>query len=68
MIGLKQKILAASSSEEVQKLLSEGKTYEFASVKTRNSWKNAAARVQRGEKYVATKAEKKPVSNKRKKR
>jgi deoxyribose-phosphate aldolase len=57
MTGLKQRILTASSSEEVQKLLNEGKTYEFASVKTRNSWANAARRKSAGEKYVPTKSE-----------
>lgn len=58
MTGLKQKILLASSRDEVEKLLAEGKTYEFASVKTRNSWTNAARRKSAGEKYVPTKAEK----------
>ena len=58
MTGLRQKILLASSREEVEKLLAEGKTYEFASVKTRNSWSNAARRKAAGEKYVPTKAEK----------
>ncbi len=54
MIGLKQKILSATSEEEVSKLLAEGTKYEFASTKTRNSWKNAATRGKRGEKYIAT--------------
>jgi hypothetical protein len=38
MQGLKQRILSAASVDEVQKLLEEGKKYEFASKKTRNSW------------------------------
>lgn len=58
MTGLRQKIMLATSDEEVKKLLAEGKTYEFASVKTRNSWTNAARRKSAGEKYVPTKGEK----------
>lgn len=58
MTGLKQKILLATSQEEVNKLLAEGKTYEFASRRTRNSWTNAARRKSAGEKYVVTKTEK----------
>lgn len=58
MQGLRQRILTASSNEEVQKLLNEGKTYEFASVRTRNSWASAARRKSAGEKYVPTKTEK----------
>lgn len=42
MQGLKQRILSAASVDEVQKLLEEGKKYEFASKKTRNSWASAA--------------------------
>lgn len=57
MTGLKQKILSATSEEEVNKLIAEGKTYEFASRKTRNSWANAARRKSAGEKYIATKTE-----------
>jgi deoxyribose-phosphate aldolase len=57
MLGLKQRILTATSEEEVKKLLVEGKTYEFASIKTRNSWANAARRKSAGEKYVPTKSE-----------
>ena len=57
MTGLKQKILLATSEEEVKSLLAEGKTYEFASRRTRNSWVNAARRKSAGEKYVATKTE-----------
>lgn len=52
MMGLRQKILSAASEEEVNKLLAEGKTYEFASVKTRNSWKNAASRRLKGAAYT----------------
>lgn len=56
MQGLRQRILTASSNDEVQTLLNEGKTYEFASKKTRNSWGNAARRKSAGEKYVPTKS------------
>jgi deoxyribose-phosphate aldolase len=52
MTGLRQKILSATSEAEVSKLMEEGKTYEFASVKTRNSWKSAAARRLRGDVYA----------------
>jgi len=54
--GLRQKILTAQSVEAVNQLLEVGKTYEFASRKTRNSWKSAARRVAaylKGEKPVA---------------
>jgi deoxyribose-phosphate aldolase len=58
MQGLRQRILLSTSQDEVSKLLNEGKTYEFASKKTRNSWANAARRKAAGEKYVASKIEK----------
>jgi hypothetical protein len=67
MQGLKQRILVATSEDEVQKLLNEGKTYEFASKKTRNSWASAAHRKAAGEKYVPSKAEK-PRSKKKARR
>lgn len=67
MQGLKQRILVATSEDEVQKLLNEGKTYEFASKKTRNSWASAARRKAAGEKYAPTKAEK-PKSKKKARR
>ena len=57
MTGLRQKILSATSEAEVSNLMVEGKTYEFASVQTRNSWKNAANRVNSGQKYTATTTE-----------
>lgn len=44
MQGLRQRILKAASQDEVNKLLEEGKTYEFASHSTRNAWKSAARR------------------------
>jgi hypothetical protein len=57
IMGLRQKILGSTSPEEISKLLEQGKTYEFASVKTKNSWKNAAVRANKGEKYAPTKSE-----------
>ena len=54
MTGLRQRILSATSEEEVNKLMAEGKTYEFASIKTRNSWKTAANRTNSGQKYTPT--------------
>lgn len=42
MQGLRQKIQAAASAEAINELLNTGKTYEFASRKTRNSWKHAS--------------------------
>lgn len=42
--GLRELIQSAASVEEVSKWLTEGKTFEFASRKTRNSWKNTANR------------------------
>jgi hypothetical protein len=42
--GLRQKILFATSKDAIETLLEEGKTYEFAAKKTRNSWKSAARR------------------------
>lgn len=44
MLGLRQRILKVTSKDEANKLLDEGKTYEFASIKTRNAWKSAARR------------------------
>ena len=67
MQGLKQRILVATSEDEVQKLLNEGKTYEFASKKTRNSWASAARRKAAGEKYAPSTAEK-PKSKKKARR
>lgn len=42
MQGLRQQILTAASAEVINELLTTGKTYGFASRKTRNSWKNAS--------------------------
>ena len=56
MQSLRQQILAAASVDAIAKLLEVGKTYEFASRKTRNGWKNLARRQTsrlKGEKPVA---------------
>lgn len=42
MTGLKQRIQAATNAEKIAELLAEGKTYEFASERTKRSWKRAA--------------------------
>ena len=55
-VGLRQRITSAKSADEVEKLLTEGKTYEFAQVKTQRTWKRAAARILatlKGEVYKA---------------
>ncbi len=64
-MGLRQKILSAASEEEVNKLLAEGKTYEFASTKTRNAWKHAAERRLKGATY-APKVKEESATKKRK--
>jgi len=43
-MGLRQRILQASTPEEITALCESGKTYEYASVRTRNSWAHAANR------------------------
>lgn len=67
MMGLRQKILSSASESDVAKLLTEGKTYEFASKRTRSSWNNAARRIASGEKYIPTVVEK-PKSKKKARR
>ena len=37
-MGLRQDIMAAVTSEEVDKLYQQGLKYEFASLRTRRSW------------------------------
>jgi len=44
IIGLREQIKNASSNEEVQSLLNVGKTFEWASQRTRLSWKHTANR------------------------
>ena len=63
MQGLKQKILASTSVEAISELLNTGKTYEFASNSTRNSWKNASRKMTaylKGEKPVVIHQEEEP--------
>ena len=43
-IGLKEQIKNATSTEEIQSLLNIGKTFEWATSKTRLSWKHTANR------------------------
>ena len=54
--GLRETILSAKSAESITELLKVGSTFEFASRKTRNSWKSAGRRrlaALKGEKPVA---------------
>lgn len=44
LIGLKQKLQKAASETEIVDLLNTGKTYEFASDRTKRSWKNSSKR------------------------
>lgn len=44
-MGLRQEISVAKSDAELVDLLNKGKTYQFASNRTKNSWKNTAKRV-----------------------
>lgn len=41
-MGLKQRILAAQSEQEIEKLMDEGETYLMANEKTRRQWRRAA--------------------------
>jgi hypothetical protein len=43
-MGLRQRILQATTVGAIETLLKEGLTFTFASEKTRRSWKNAAKR------------------------
>ena len=43
-IGLREQIKNATSDEEIQSLLNIGKTFEWATPKTRLSWKHTANR------------------------
>jgi len=40
--SLLTRISRAKTAKAIQRLLKEGKTYKYASQKTRNKWKNAA--------------------------
>ncbi len=43
-IGLREQIRDATSNEEIQSLLNTGKTFEWATPRTRLSWKHTANR------------------------
>ena len=43
-IGLREQIKNATSNEEIQSLLNTGKTFEWATPRTRLSWKHTANR------------------------
>lgn len=43
-IGLREQIRDATTNEEVQSLMSTGKTFEWATPRTRLSWKHTAHR------------------------
>lgn len=45
VFGLREKIAVANSEQEIVKLLKVGNEYEFASSRTRSSWKNTAFKV-----------------------
>lgn len=41
-MGLREQIKNAGSEAEINELVSKGKTYEWASDRTKNSWKSTA--------------------------
>lgn len=41
-MGLREQIKNAGSEAEINQLISNGKTYEWASDRTKNSWKSTA--------------------------
>jgi len=41
-MGLKEQIKSAKSDSEINTLLQSGQKYEFASTRTKNSWKSTA--------------------------
>jgi hypothetical protein len=43
-LGLRQRIISATTVSQIEALLLEGKTYTMAADKTRRSWANAAKR------------------------
>lgn len=60
-MGLNDKIASASSLEEIQGLLMEGRKYTFASPKTQRRWKYIAARRL---KFIQAETEKSSVAEK----
>lgn len=69
-IGLREQIKNATSNEEVQTLLSAGKTFEWATLRTRLSWKHTAKKTldrlsSTSKENVVTSEQKKKVSKKK---
>lgn len=71
VFGLREKIASATSEQEIVKLLKLGNSYEFASARTRASWKNTGYRVlenlKKVDKPTEEKSETKSKSKKTKK-
>lgn len=71
VFGLREKIAKATSEQEIVKLLKLGNSYEFASARTRASWKNTGFRVLENLKNTESSTEEtpevKPKSKKQKK-
>lgn len=71
VFGLREKIAKATSEQEIIKLLKLGNSYEFASARTRASWKNTGFRVlenlKNTESSTKETTEVKPKSKKQKK-
>ena len=71
VFGLREKIANATSEQEIVKLLKLGNSYEFASARTRASWKNTGYRVlenlKKVDKPTEEKSETKSKSKKNKK-
>ncbi len=71
VFGLREKIANATSEQEIVKLLKLGNSYEFASARTRASWKNTGFRVlenlKKVDKPTEEKSETKSKSKKNKK-
>ena len=71
VFGLREKIAKATSEQEIVKLLKLGNSYEFASARTRASWKNTGFRVlenlKNTESSTKETTEVKPKSKKQKK-
>ena len=68
--SLKSRIKSAKTEAEVADLLKEGKSYDFASVRTRNSWIHTSKKVIssfKGNTYVAPVEEQEFVEKKTKK-
>ena len=64
VFGLREKIAVATSEQEIVKLLKVGNSYEFASLRTRSSWKNTAFKVLQKLKENTNSTESEEVSKK----